>query len=73
DEPFSGSTTNHSDALPPSSSLVKTSEILKEFTDELTFLKKVFMKKIFKFIQTLFSNLMMTSTPETKILSLTRW
>ncbi|GJU10579.1 reverse transcriptase domain-containing protein [Tanacetum coccineum] len=40
DEPFSGSTTNHSDALPPSSSLVKTSEILEEFTDELTLLKK---------------------------------
>ncbi|GKD34705.1 reverse transcriptase domain-containing protein [Tanacetum coccineum] len=41
DEPFSGSTTNHSDALPPSSSLVKTSENLEEFADELTFLKKV--------------------------------
>ncbi|GJY98773.1 reverse transcriptase domain-containing protein [Tanacetum coccineum] len=40
DEPFSGSTTNHSDALPPSSSPVKTSEILEEFTDELTLLKK---------------------------------
>ncbi|GJX65616.1 reverse transcriptase domain-containing protein [Tanacetum coccineum] len=40
DEPFSGSTTNHSDALPPSSSLVKTSEILEEFADELTLLKK---------------------------------
>ncbi|GJX03138.1 reverse transcriptase domain-containing protein [Tanacetum coccineum] len=31
DEPFSGSTTNHFDALPPSSSPVKTSEILEEF------------------------------------------
>ncbi|GJU34395.1 reverse transcriptase domain-containing protein [Tanacetum coccineum] len=41
DEPFSGSTTNHSDALPPSSSLVKTSEILEEFADELILLKKV--------------------------------
>ncbi|GKD73133.1 hypothetical protein Tco_1331415 [Tanacetum coccineum] len=41
DEPFSGSTTNHSDALPPSSSLVKTSEILEEFADELTLPKKV--------------------------------
>ncbi|GJT44731.1 hypothetical protein Tco_0953446 [Tanacetum coccineum] len=39
-EPFSGSTTNHSDALPPSSSPVKTSEILEEFADELTLLKK---------------------------------
>ncbi|GKD61249.1 hypothetical protein Tco_1298758 [Tanacetum coccineum] len=38
DEPFSGSTTNHSDALPPSSSPVKTSEILEEFADELTLL-----------------------------------
>ncbi|GJU88616.1 reverse transcriptase domain-containing protein [Tanacetum coccineum] len=42
DEPFSGSTTNHSDALPPSSSPVKTSEILEEFADELTLLKKGF-------------------------------
>ncbi|GJY14430.1 reverse transcriptase domain-containing protein [Tanacetum coccineum] len=40
DEPFSGSTTNHSDALPPSSSLVKTSDNLEEFADELTLLKK---------------------------------
>ncbi|GKA70763.1 reverse transcriptase domain-containing protein [Tanacetum coccineum] len=40
DEPFSGSTTNHSDALPPSSSPVKTSENLEEFADELTLLKK---------------------------------
>ncbi|GKB90585.1 reverse transcriptase domain-containing protein [Tanacetum coccineum] len=41
DEPFSSSTTNHSDALPPSSSPVKTSKILKEFeefADELTLL-----------------------------------
>ncbi|GKA76605.1 hypothetical protein Tco_0783066 [Tanacetum coccineum] len=30
DEPFSGSTTNHSDTLPPSSSPVKTSEILED-------------------------------------------
>ncbi|GKF26602.1 hypothetical protein Tco_0082496, partial [Tanacetum coccineum] len=35
-----GSTTNHSDALPPSSSPVKTSDNLEEFVDELTFLKK---------------------------------
>ncbi|GJU40100.1 reverse transcriptase domain-containing protein [Tanacetum coccineum] len=40
DEPFSGSTTIHSDALPPSSSLVKTSDNLEEFADELTLLKK---------------------------------
>ncbi|GKC35574.1 hypothetical protein Tco_1047958, partial [Tanacetum coccineum] len=40
DEPFSGSTTNHSDVLSPSSSLVKTSDNLKEFADELTLLKK---------------------------------
>ncbi|GKF33975.1 hypothetical protein Tco_0107175, partial [Tanacetum coccineum] len=40
DEPFSGSTTNHSDALPPSSSPVKTSENLEEFADELTLLRK---------------------------------
>ncbi|GKG46159.1 hypothetical protein Tco_0498605, partial [Tanacetum coccineum] len=39
-EPFSGSTTNHFDALPPSSSPVKTSDILEEFADELTLLKK---------------------------------
>ncbi|GJW40421.1 hypothetical protein Tco_0066266, partial [Tanacetum coccineum] len=38
DEPFSGSTTNHSDALPPSSSLVKTSDNLEEFADEFTLL-----------------------------------
>ncbi|GJU28814.1 reverse transcriptase domain-containing protein [Tanacetum coccineum] len=57
DEPFSGSTTNHSDALPPSSSSVKTSEILEEFTDELTLLKKdvhienfqVYSKPFFEF------------------------
>ncbi|GKD22608.1 hypothetical protein Tco_1224311, partial [Tanacetum coccineum] len=40
DEPFSGSTTNHSDALPPSSSPVKSSDNLKEFGNELTLLKK---------------------------------
>ncbi|GJY93285.1 reverse transcriptase domain-containing protein [Tanacetum coccineum] len=39
DEPFSGTTTNHFDALPPSSSPVKTSDNLEEFTDELTLLK----------------------------------
>ncbi|GJV21571.1 reverse transcriptase domain-containing protein [Tanacetum coccineum] len=39
-EPFSGSTTIHSDALPPSSSPVKTSDNPEEFTDELTLLKK---------------------------------
>ncbi|GKD69140.1 hypothetical protein Tco_1323230, partial [Tanacetum coccineum] len=40
DEPFSGSTTMHSDVLPPSSSPVKTSENFEEFADELTLLKK---------------------------------
>ncbi|GKE52742.1 hypothetical protein Tco_1487898, partial [Tanacetum coccineum] len=40
DEPFSGSTTIHSDALPPSSSSVKTSDNLEKFADELTLLKK---------------------------------
>ncbi|GJX87921.1 reverse transcriptase domain-containing protein [Tanacetum coccineum] len=40
DEPFSGSTTNHSNALPPSSSPVKTGNNLGEFADELTLLKK---------------------------------
>ncbi|GKB27929.1 hypothetical protein Tco_0867330 [Tanacetum coccineum] len=40
DKPFSGSTTNHSDALPPSSSPVKTSDNLEEFVDELTLLKE---------------------------------
>ncbi|GKC71284.1 reverse transcriptase domain-containing protein [Tanacetum coccineum] len=38
DEPFSGSTTIHSDALPPSSSPVKTSDNPEEFADELTLL-----------------------------------
>ncbi|GKC96178.1 hypothetical protein Tco_1161620, partial [Tanacetum coccineum] len=41
DEPFSGSITNHSNALPPSSSPVKTSDNLEEFADELTLLKKM--------------------------------
>ncbi|GKA39676.1 reverse transcriptase domain-containing protein [Tanacetum coccineum] len=41
DEPFGGSTTNHSDALPPSSSPVKTSDNPEEFADELTLLKQV--------------------------------
>ncbi|GJW20434.1 hypothetical protein Tco_0031056 [Tanacetum coccineum] len=38
DEPFSGSSTIHSDALPPSSSPVKTSDNLEKFADELTLL-----------------------------------
>ncbi|GJW31278.1 reverse transcriptase domain-containing protein, partial [Tanacetum coccineum] len=47
DKPFSGGTTNHSDALPPSSSSVKTSDNLEEFAVELTLLKKgVHEKKI---------------------------
>ncbi|GKD05551.1 hypothetical protein Tco_1180525, partial [Tanacetum coccineum] len=45
---FSGSTTNHSDALPPSSSPVKTSEILEEFVDELTLSKKVVHEENFQ-------------------------
>ncbi|GKB96476.1 hypothetical protein Tco_0982613, partial [Tanacetum coccineum] len=57
DEPFSSSTTNHSDALPPSSSPVKTSDNLEAFADELTLLKKgvqeenfqVYSKSFFKF------------------------
>ncbi|GJZ17933.1 hypothetical protein Tco_0554056, partial [Tanacetum coccineum] len=45
---FSGSTTNHSDALPPSSSLVKTSDNLEKFADELTLLKKVVHEENFQ-------------------------
>ncbi|GJT08099.1 reverse transcriptase domain-containing protein [Tanacetum coccineum] len=48
DEPFSGSTTNHSDALPPSSSPVKTSDNLEEFADELTLPKKVVHEENFQ-------------------------
>ncbi|GKA06899.1 reverse transcriptase domain-containing protein [Tanacetum coccineum] len=40
DEPFSGSTTNHSDVFPTSSSPVKTNNNFEEFADELTLLKK---------------------------------
>ncbi|GJZ64343.1 reverse transcriptase domain-containing protein [Tanacetum coccineum] len=36
DDPFSGSTTTHSDDPSPSSSSVKTSDNLEKFTDELT-------------------------------------
>ncbi|GKE54477.1 reverse transcriptase domain-containing protein, partial [Tanacetum coccineum] len=54
DELFSGSTTNHSDALPPSSSLVKTSDNLEEFADELTLLKKVVHEENFQ----VYSNLL---------------
>ncbi|GKC62223.1 hypothetical protein Tco_1089821, partial [Tanacetum coccineum] len=57
DEPFSGSTTIHSDTLHPSSSPVKTSDNLEEFADELTLLKKgvqeenfqVFSNPLFEF------------------------
>ncbi|GJT12264.1 reverse transcriptase domain-containing protein, partial [Tanacetum coccineum] len=54
DKPFSGSTTNHSDALPPSSSPVKTSDNIEEFADELTLLKKgvhfqVYSNPLFEF------------------------
>ncbi|GKC71640.1 reverse transcriptase domain-containing protein, partial [Tanacetum coccineum] len=48
DEPFSGSTTNHSDDLPPSSSPVKTSEILEEFADELALPKKIVHEENFQ-------------------------
>ncbi|GJZ90012.1 reverse transcriptase domain-containing protein [Tanacetum coccineum] len=48
DEPFSGSTTNHSDALPPSSSPVKTSDKLEELADELTLSKKVVHEENFQ-------------------------
>ncbi|GKC28342.1 reverse transcriptase domain-containing protein [Tanacetum coccineum] len=48
DEPFSGNTTNHSDALPPSSSPVKTSDNLEEFADELTLSKKDVHKENFQ-------------------------
>ncbi|GKA55445.1 reverse transcriptase domain-containing protein [Tanacetum coccineum] len=47
DEPFSVSTTNHSDALPPCSSPVKTSDNLEEFADELTLLKKSNVNPLF--------------------------
>ncbi|GJS89382.1 hypothetical protein Tco_0772018 [Tanacetum coccineum] len=40
DDPFSGSTTTHSDDPSPSSSPVKTSDNLEEFADELALLKK---------------------------------
>ncbi|GJV63358.1 reverse transcriptase domain-containing protein [Tanacetum coccineum] len=50
DEPFSGSTTNHSDALPPSSSPVKTSDNLEEFADELT-LKKGVHEEAFQMVE----------------------
>ncbi|GKF82303.1 hypothetical protein Tco_0243959, partial [Tanacetum coccineum] len=43
-----GSTTNHSDALPPSSSPVKTSDNLEEFGNELTLLKKVVHEENFQ-------------------------
>ncbi|GKE75994.1 reverse transcriptase domain-containing protein, partial [Tanacetum coccineum] len=48
DEPFSGSTTNHSNSLPPSSSPVKTSDNLEEFAEELTLLKKVVHEENFQ-------------------------
>ncbi|GKA60833.1 hypothetical protein Tco_0760240 [Tanacetum coccineum] len=47
-EPFSGSTTNDSNVLSPSSSPVKTSEILEEFADELTLPKKVVHEENFQ-------------------------
>ncbi|GKE27430.1 reverse transcriptase domain-containing protein [Tanacetum coccineum] len=54
DKPFGGSTTIHFDALPLSSSPVKTSDNLEEFADELTILKKdvhfqVYSNPLFEF------------------------
>ncbi|GJY81189.1 reverse transcriptase domain-containing protein, partial [Tanacetum coccineum] len=43
-----GSTTNHSNTLPPSSSPVKTSDNLEEFADELTLPKKVVHEENFQ-------------------------
>ncbi|GJZ19280.1 reverse transcriptase domain-containing protein [Tanacetum coccineum] len=54
DEPFSRSTTTHSDALPPSSSLVNTSDNPEEFADELTLLKKRVQEENFQ----VYSNLL---------------
>ncbi|GKG35391.1 hypothetical protein Tco_0440545, partial [Tanacetum coccineum] len=48
DDPFSGSTTTHSDDLSPSSSPVKTSDNLEEFADELTLSKKVVHEENFQ-------------------------
>ncbi|GKG37323.1 hypothetical protein Tco_0447496, partial [Tanacetum coccineum] len=64
DEPFSRSATNHSDALPPSSSPVKTSDNLEEFADELTLLKtsvheenfQVYSNPLFEFDDNFTSN-----------------
>ncbi|GKD89144.1 reverse transcriptase domain-containing protein [Tanacetum coccineum] len=57
DEPFSGSTTNHSNALPPSSSPVKTSDNLEGFADELILLKKdVHSSPLFEFDDNFTSN-----------------
>ncbi|GKE50678.1 hypothetical protein Tco_1481936, partial [Tanacetum coccineum] len=47
-DPFSGSTTTHSDDPSPSSSPVKTSDNLEEFADELTLLKKDVQKGNFQ-------------------------
>ncbi|GJY71621.1 reverse transcriptase domain-containing protein [Tanacetum coccineum] len=47
DNPFSGSTTTHSDDPSPSSSSVKTSDNLEEFADELTLLKKIIVNPLF--------------------------
>ncbi|GJU32710.1 reverse transcriptase domain-containing protein [Tanacetum coccineum] len=48
DDPFSGSTTTHSDDPSPSASPVKTSDNLEEFADELTLLKKIVQEGIFQ-------------------------
>ncbi|GKA21328.1 reverse transcriptase domain-containing protein, partial [Tanacetum coccineum] len=54
DEPFSGSTTNHSNTFPPSYSPVNNSDNLEEFAAELTPLKKdvhfqVYSNPLFEF------------------------
>ncbi|GKC45326.1 reverse transcriptase domain-containing protein [Tanacetum coccineum] len=84
DEPFSGSTTIHSDVLPPSSSPVNTSDNPEEFADELTFLnsfppynddsilKKGVQEENFQVYSNPLFEFLTTSTPVTKILSLTR-
>ncbi|GJU06763.1 reverse transcriptase domain-containing protein [Tanacetum coccineum] len=61
-DPFSGSTTTHSDDPSPSSSPVKTSDNLEEFALRSSpmnslFLKGIFKKEIFKIIYSFFVNL----------------
>ncbi|GJY59082.1 hypothetical protein Tco_0458974 [Tanacetum coccineum] len=72
DEPFSGSTINHSDALPPSSSPVKTSDNLEEFADELTLLKEVVHEENFQVYSNPLFEFDDNFTSSNVILSLTR-